>query len=502
MYSHHGYRVLAIAYKSIENTDVPREEAECNLNFLGFIVFENKLKPGTTTVINTLSKAKIRQIMCTGDNLLTSISVARQCSLVSQNHKTFVPRFLIGQSHEEDAVIEWYDVDNVDNKLNSETLIPIDYGAAYNYHLAITGDVFQWMLDFSDDDTFDRMLVMCQIFARMSPDLKHFLVENLQSLGYCVGFCGDGTNDCGALKSADAGLSLSEAEASVAAPFTSKQKDLDCVLRLIREGRAALVTSFCCFKYMALYSLIQFTSVILLYSLKQNVNDFQFMYIDLALIIPVAVFMGQTGPHPQIHRKQPTAKLLSKKVLTSVFGQIIIQGLMQYIAFRWVQSQPWYVPGNVDIANEMYESFENTIVFMVSSYQYLIVAVVFTVGPPYQESILKNTPYIITLSLLLAANLAVTFLPSNVIPFDLVQVPVSARIFVVIIAASDLVMSWVCEIYIFPRAASIIGDFAERVMYRLYEQSPIEAVDIHTASKMYKWSQNGKRYKIIEKLIE
>ena len=48
----------------------------------------------------------------------------------------------------------------------------------------------------------------------MSPDEKHELVEKLQSIDYCCGFCGDGANDCGALRAADVGISLSEAEAN------------------------------------------------------------------------------------------------------------------------------------------------------------------------------------------------------------------------------------------------------------------------------------------------
>jgi cation-transporting ATPase 13A2 len=94
------------------------------------------------------------------------------------------------------------------------------------------------------------MLVKTQIFARMSPDEKNEVVERLQSLGYTVLMCGDGANDCAALKAADVGISLSEAEASVAAPFTSSVPDISCVLEVIKEGRAALVTSFSCFKYM------------------------------------------------------------------------------------------------------------------------------------------------------------------------------------------------------------------------------------------------------------
>ena len=79
------------------------------------------------------------------------------------------------------------------------------------------------------------MLIKGIIFARMSPDEKHELVERLQSLGYVVGFCGDGANDCGALKAADVGVSLSEAEASVAAPFTSRTGDIRCLIEVIKS---------------------------------------------------------------------------------------------------------------------------------------------------------------------------------------------------------------------------------------------------------------------------
>lgn len=66
-----------------------------------------------------------------------------------------------------------------------------------------------------------QMLVKTQVFARMSPDEKNEVVERPQTLGYSVLMCGDSADDCAALKAADVGISLSEAEASVAAPPVS-----------------------------------------------------------------------------------------------------------------------------------------------------------------------------------------------------------------------------------------------------------------------------------------
>src|SRR5690349_21394085 len=130
-----------------------------------------------------------------------------------------------------------------------------------------------------------------------------------------------------------------------------------------REGRAALVTSFSCFKYMALYSIIQFTTVSLLYAFASNLGDFQFLYIDLALILPIAVFMGRTEAFPVLSPKRPTANLVSKKVLTSLIGQIVIQGCFQATLFSIVRHQPWYKPPKYERGEKNIEGYENTSLF-------------------------------------------------------------------------------------------------------------------------------------------
>jgi cation-transporting ATPase 13A3/4/5 len=77
----------------------------------------------------------------------------------------------------------------------------------------------------------------------MRPEQKANLLGHLKKIKITM-MCGDGANDCAALKTADVGVSLSEAEASIAAPFTSRVADIQCVVKILREGRAALVTSF------------------------------------------------------------------------------------------------------------------------------------------------------------------------------------------------------------------------------------------------------------------
>ena len=67
------------------------------------------------------------------------------------------------------------------------------------YNFAVTGKSFAVLRRYFPL-TLEKILLNGSIYARMSPEQKAQLVECLSSIGYCVGMCGDGANDCSALK--------------------------------------------------------------------------------------------------------------------------------------------------------------------------------------------------------------------------------------------------------------------------------------------------------------
>jgi magnesium-transporting ATPase (P-type) len=87
-YTKNGYRVIALAHKelsadlSLRIHSCNRDEIEHGLTFLGFLIMENRLKPESTGVLSNLKECEINSIMATGDNVLTAISVARQCHII------------------------------------------------------------------------------------------------------------------------------------------------------------------------------------------------------------------------------------------------------------------------------------------------------------------------------------------------------------------------------------------------------------------------------------
>src|SRR5699024_2182320 len=86
-YSAGGYRVISLAGKRLRRKDInlSLSELEKELEHLALIVFENRLKRETQETVKILTEANIQSIMCTGDALLTAISVATECGIVEKH---------------------------------------------------------------------------------------------------------------------------------------------------------------------------------------------------------------------------------------------------------------------------------------------------------------------------------------------------------------------------------------------------------------------------------
>ncbi|XP_025059474.1 cation-transporting ATPase 13A2 isoform X3 [Alligator sinensis] len=418
-YTTDGFRVLALAYKPLapvktfeDAQQLTRDAVESGLTLLGFLVMKNVLKAETAPVIHLLRKASLRPVMVTGDNMLTAVNVAKSCRMVEPKERVV---FVNGSppDHDRPAALKFSLAEQAPGQELAEGPYQQE-GCLLRQlpsHLALNGKSFAVVCEHFPD-LLPKILVQATIFARMSPDQKTRLVRCLQDLNYCVGMCGDGANDCGALKAADVGISLSEAEASVASPFTSRIPNIECVPLVIREGRCSLVTSFGVFKYMALYSLVQFVSVLLLYTINTNLSDLQFLFFDLIITTTVAVLMGKTGPAQELGTQRPQGALISVLVLGSLLLQTALLIIVQVASYFITVSQTWYVPLNSTVtAPQNLPNYENTVVFCISGFQYLTLAVAMSKGYPFRKPLYTNVPFLLALVILFGLMIGVTVYP-------------------------------------------------------------------------------------------
>jgi len=221
-----GHRVLGIASKKISNVsdikNLTRSSIDFDLDFLGLVVFKNAIKSVSRTTIETLKYGGVKSVMATGDHLNTAVSVARDVSIIERDCTVYELKIENDQliSNKIDQTTESTineDSPKSDNLIisDSETSILLEVrekpdelpsSTHLNYCCVLTGPVYSEIKK-SLPQLLPKVLTSANVYARMSPIEKTLLVEDLKTIEYSVGMCGDGANDCGALRAADAGTS-------------------------------------------------------------------------------------------------------------------------------------------------------------------------------------------------------------------------------------------------------------------------------------------------------
>ncbi len=159
-----GYRVLALAYKTIPDLqEIPRKEAETNLTFAGFILFDSPLKKDTKKQITILKDANYKIIMITGDSELTAASVNDQLDVSPKAH------LFLNFAGTDQKTFAWFDDDGKkSHEFDAKALSTLQK----EHTLCITGNVLKAFSDTARPTDITHLIKSSTVFARVSPSQK------------------------------------------------------------------------------------------------------------------------------------------------------------------------------------------------------------------------------------------------------------------------------------------------------------------------------------------
>jgi Ca2+-transporting ATPase len=184
-----GLRVLGAAYRAWSDLpeDVPDEQIEGDLVFVGMVGMIDPPRPEVQEAVALTKTAGIRPIMITGDHPLTAQRIARDLGIT-----------------ETDRSLTGVDLDSM-----------------------------------QDSDLADELETI-SVFARVSPEHKLKIVSVLQDKGQIVAMTGDGVNDAPALRRSDIGVAMGITGTDVskeAADMVILDDNFATIVRAVREGR-------------------------------------------------------------------------------------------------------------------------------------------------------------------------------------------------------------------------------------------------------------------------
>jgi cation-transporting ATPase 13A3/4/5 len=146
-------------------------------------------------------------------------------------------------------------------------------------------------------------------------------------------------------------------------------------------------------------------------------------------------------------------------VLVPLIGEIAILSAFQFVIWALVRRQPWYTPPVMGAEDEDVNGSDNTVLFWFSCFQYIFVAAVLSVGPPFREPMYKNIPFILTM----AGTVLLTLFLMTVNPdgafavfMNLTYASGSFKLLLVVLAMANFAICWVGYKTVLPSLSNVV----------------------------------------------
>lgn len=187
-FSENGLRVLAFAYREVEEEDTLSLDDESDYIFLGLISMMDPPREESRAAVADAKRAGIRPVMITGDHKITASAIAKQIGIFQDGD------------------------------------------------MAVTGTE----LDAMSEEELDLNIEKISVYARVSPENKIRIVEAWQKNGNIAAMTGDGVNDAPALKKADIGVAMGITGTEVskdAASMILTDDNFATIIKAVANGR-------------------------------------------------------------------------------------------------------------------------------------------------------------------------------------------------------------------------------------------------------------------------
>lgn len=281
-------RVLAFAYKEIEDED---EFKENDLIFIGLLGMIDPPRDEIKAAVKKCKKAGMRPVMITGDYSQTAYAIAREV------------------------------------------------GIAKDLKEVITGVELSKL---SDDDLF-KNIENYSVYARVSPEDKVRIVQALKKKGHVVSMTGDGVNDAPSLKKADIGIGMGITGTDVAKEVSDMiiaDDNFATIVVAVEEGRKIYRNIQKTVKFLFSANLAELLSLFvatIFFPSYVYLFPVQILFVNLITDSLPAIALGVENPDSDLMNVPPRD---SKKSLFSngIGVSIIILGLFQtlYVVAAYV----------------------------------------------------------------------------------------------------------------------------------------------------------------------
>jgi cation-transporting ATPase 13A3/4/5 len=512
-----GLRVIAMGYRKCSEDEgvlmaTEQVDIEKDMHFLGLISMSNGLKPETNATIAALVDAEIHCTMITGDHVQTAIAIAYRCGLIFKTR----PLYLIDIDETTDHLCV-KDISEAETESMNKMItdVPSLIGTIYSLieersksipQIAMSGRGMA-ALKLEMSQLIPNVVRSTQVFARMKPADKQFIVEEImkstekdihklddavsrhsvvnkqqhvqalisgaksdeeageeihpsmresmiQVMDKLVGdgrgkvhavFCGDGANDMCALRAATVGVSLCEAETSVAAPVTSKMQTPHAVVDVLKEGRCSLITAYVLISFNIMYAMVQLFTVCLMYNFGLRVGDMTYLIQDLFFTLVLSLAISVTPPAKKLETELPPQKFFTRYFCFKLVSQLILFPVFQLIVLKALSRQDFYekYEPEGDILEDTY-SYETSCIAHIGLVQLMLASVISTVGHPFREPWYTNKYHVGILILQGVFVCIQIFMRENAFTRDFLEIkplPLEFCWIVVGICAANIVVS-------------------------------------------------------------